>query len=988
LVDPDVGAPDPGSGAPSRTGAGQAAGGLLVVLVLGLAFRLIIAYALPGSGFGADIGAFRFWAHDLAVNGLFGFYDRPFFHDYTPGYLYVLWVIGALGRLFGGPSGAVGDLIKVPPILADLGLGWLVWSMVREMGGGTRAALLGAILMVANPVTWFDSVVWGQVDSVGVLVLLLALRELWRDHPERSAVLAVLAALIKPQLGILIPIVAVVTIRRALRPAGAYGDDPPPARAGMLGWERRLRGSVRIATTALAGLVTAFVLSVPFGLSLPGLIVRIFATAAGYPYLSVNAYNPWALVSQVRSDGSLVGVAVNHLWVCDTTAVPGAATVVKVLDWVIWRSPASTVACPDGYMVGPLPAVVFGALLFLVVTAIVVALVARRPDRRTMLVALAVLALAFFVLPTRVHERYIFPMAAIGAILAAISWRWRLAYLVCAVATLANLYAVLTYLYPSAQVHVRDWLGIGPTLVSYWGVATVAIAQTAVFLWALTELRPAALRRLAADIEAEADDADDFELFEPAWEPLEPLGASAPALERPEQAPVWSAPPKPAVASFDDAAAPAAALPEPFDAGTEPFAAAPERSWRSREAGPSSPLEVPTPNVVAPSTPALPAAPEGTHPLSLPASTVLARPVWNDRLPAAELGPIEWLRSRLKDRPIRPDRTGALAGESGGRLDRLDLWLLGVLIVSLLTVRMWRLAEPYQMHFDEVYHPRTATEFLQDWRYGISHYIYEYTHPHLAKYAMAVGIVAWGEDRTAATSQLVTPVTDAAIEPRWDDATNRSRISGDRLWVASGNDVRAYDLVTRTQVALLPIAGATSVAVDPAGHRVFVGTTDGDIRAVETDVLDQARAGDPTPVPRALSFLEAGGPVRLLYASTDGTALVAVVGADDGGTPGQATASDQTVITFDPRAAMELGRLALRGVRQIADGGPGRIAIAEAGGVAFLDADKGTLTSEVKLPGPAAGVARTFGFGNDDRLYVSYTDAGGAALGAQIDSIT
>ena len=35
-----------------------------------------------------------------------------------------------------------------------------------------------------------------------------------------------------------------------------------------------------------------------------------------------------------------------------------------------------------------------------------------------------------------------------------------------------------------------------------------------------------------------------------------------------------------------------------------------------------------------------------------------------------------------------------------------------------MTLRTFRLAEPYRMHFDEVYHARTATEFLQDWRYG------------------------------------------------------------------------------------------------------------------------------------------------------------------------------------------------------------------------------------------------------------------------------
>ena len=85
-------------------------------------------------------------------------------------------------------------------------------------------------------------------------------------------------------------------------------------------------------------------------------------------------------------------------------------------------------------------------------------------------------------------------------------------------------------------------------------------------------------------------------------------------------------------------------------------------------------------------------------------------------------------------------------------------------------LRTFRLAEPYQMHFDEVYHARTATEFLQGWRYGLSHDIYEWTHPHLAKYAMAGGIVLWGQDDVSATSELGTPVTASVVEPRRDDS--------------------------------------------------------------------------------------------------------------------------------------------------------------------------------------------------------------------------
>jgi hypothetical protein len=45
-----------------------------------------------------------------------------------------------------------------------------------------------------------------------------------------------------------------------------------------------------------------------------------------------------------------------------------------------------------------------------------------------LVVAVTFLAVAFFILPTRVHERYLFPAFAVGAILAATSIRWRIGY--------------------------------------------------------------------------------------------------------------------------------------------------------------------------------------------------------------------------------------------------------------------------------------------------------------------------------------------------------------------------------------------------------------------------------------------------------------------------------------------------------------------------------------------------------------------------------
>ncbi|HLY13218.1 MAG TPA: hypothetical protein VKR24_02625, partial [Candidatus Limnocylindrales bacterium] len=432
-----------------------AARGLLAILIVGLAFRLIIAYVLlPGSGFGVDRASFIAWASDLAAHGPSGFYGRVSFIDYTPGYLYVLWLVGVVGSWLGG----IGDLIKLPAILADVAVGYLIHQLVLELGGSRRAALLGALLFVVNPVTWFDSSVWGQVDSFGLIFVLLGLRELWRDHPERAAILATIAAVIKPQLGILIPIVVAVLLKRYLI-------------------DRHGRNPIRLVTSGLLALGTAAVLSAPFGLSVIDLLVQVGKTAAGYPYITVNAYNPWALIEQAGG-----GLAVAGTWLPDIANSTAPGTPVTILG---------------------IPALFIGTGLLIAVILLVSAVVARRDDRRTVLIGLTILAIAFFVVPTRVHERYLFPFFALGAILAATSFRWRLAYFVLALANFANLYAVLTtpfYQNPG----ISDWLGLGETFRSQAGVTIAALAHLAIGLWALTELRRGAQVRLDAEVAAVA----------------------------------------------------------------------------------------------------------------------------------------------------------------------------------------------------------------------------------------------------------------------------------------------------------------------------------------------------------------------------------------------------------------------------------------------------------------------------------------------------
>ena len=638
----------------------------------GLALRLIIAHLIPGSGFGVDLGAFRYWASNLASDGLSGFYDRDFFHDYTPGYLYVLWLVGVAGNLVGG----VGDLIKVPPILADLAIGWLAWSMVRELGGRDRLALAAAFVAVLNPVSWFDSVVWGQVDSFGVVFLLLALRELWRDRPERAAIYTVIAAVVKPQLGILIPLVAVVTIRRALWPAGGFGDADRTGRP------------IRILTTGVAGFVTAWLLCLPFGLSVielssqppflqSGLLQQVALTAGGYPYLTVNAYNPWALVP---GDAG-TSLATAGTWVCDFAGTPSNAGRQRRLRRASRRSSSGPPCCWRR-------------------SALILWVVARRPDRLTLLVGLAVLALAFFVVPTRVHERYGYPFFAVGAILAAVSWRWRL--------------RLPRPLGGDLRQHVRrpddalpgQPLGHGlaghrPAIRSQSRVTAVAVAHVGDVpvgrrcnRCAATAARPWPPSSTAASLVGER-----------------PAGDARRRRPRRRWTPTC----------------------RPRSAGS----VTPGGGRRGGPAG--GPRTVPLAHLVGAPRPRR----ARRRRLVPGASRRAPDPPGPERAARA--------RARRPPRPSRPvaarrarDRQRSCSGRSASP--------------SRTRCTSTRSTTPGP--------PRSSSRTGAT---GMSHDIYEWTHPHLAKYAMAAGIVLWGEDHVSATSELGVPVRDAVIEPRRDD---------------------------------------------------------------------------------------------------------------------------------------------------------------------------------------------------------------------------
>src|SRR2546428_5753379 len=133
---------------------------------LGVTGRLL---AVRAQGFPTDVGTFQAWAERLAQIGPSRFYEPGYFSDYPPGYLYVLWLLGAL---FDGEFLRLA--VKAISIPADVAIALISASLAWRAAGRASAVLAVGLWMLA-PGPIFAGPYWGQVDAVGTVPFMLAL---------------------------------------------------------------------------------------------------------------------------------------------------------------------------------------------------------------------------------------------------------------------------------------------------------------------------------------------------------------------------------------------------------------------------------------------------------------------------------------------------------------------------------------------------------------------------------------------------------------------------------------------------------------------------------------------------------------------------------------------------------------------------------------------------------------------------------------------
>ena len=265
---------------------------LILLLLFAFALRLVIAAKVHG--YHVDINCFTYWGDAMANKG-FSFYAGGDFCDYPPLYMLALGVVGKIRQLTSITYGSVAHvvLIKLIPIFCDLGAAVLTYCLYRKKAGHGRALLLCCAIAL-SPAFIVDSAAWGQVDSV--LTFLMALVVLFASRGSWQIALPVYAAAIltKPQallfgpVGLIVCAVDFVCNKEVRRKAlwgiaGAFAVlyvISLPFSINVMRWQ---------GETSFAKILIS-----PLG----WLKDQLFGAANGYRYLTVNACNLFTLLNK------------------------------------------------------------------------------------------------------------------------------------------------------------------------------------------------------------------------------------------------------------------------------------------------------------------------------------------------------------------------------------------------------------------------------------------------------------------------------------------------------------------------------------------------------------------------------------------------------------------------------------------------------------------------------------------------------------------
>ena len=381
--------PRPSAAFSERNGAAVT----FVILCAALAVRIIISWLVEG--YMVDVNCFLSWGHTMASAGPVRFYEATNFCDYPPLYTYILAINSAVSGLLGGSAGISRIVFRLIPSLCDLAGAWILSSiMLRRDDFSERDRLIFTGFAAFNPAAILNSAAWGQMDSVLCMLLVCVVLYAVRNKWKTALPLYVIAVLIKPQALMLGPLGLVYIIITWIR-------KPECRRAILIG--------TCFSFLALAAGV------IPFSLqqNWDWLIQLYIRTLGSYPYATVNTANLYYLLggnwSSVTKGAHFLAPAVLGL----LTAVYGiywylhAGTqrgrLAETIISFIFAAGFALIACNGSSWAWT------GGLAMAFAFVIVISQAVRSGDIKLLPWLGGLLFILLYVFGVKMHERYIFP---------------------------------------------------------------------------------------------------------------------------------------------------------------------------------------------------------------------------------------------------------------------------------------------------------------------------------------------------------------------------------------------------------------------------------------------------------------------------------------------------------------------------------------------------------------------------------------------------
>lgn len=350
----------------------------LAAIVFGVLARLAL---LQVPAHGMDSWIYRHWTWRLVHEPIRRFYvdDGQAFPDHLPGDMWLLKLLGELVHAMhpGVDFYSYGYTAIIAGMVTcfDALLAVVLWRLGLLLGAGKQGAIAG-LAYWCMPAPIFVASVWGQTDGIAAAVAVVALALAVRSRYSWAFVALTFCVLVKPQYGLLaLPILA------------AWWHE---GRVSKWEWVRDVASTATVCFAAVALIIA------PFGMSVAG------------------EWGRWNLLERVRESGDLYPQSVSgahNLWGALYPLQPAPG---DQMPWILSLSRQSV-----------------GLALFAIIVGFVCWALARRwHGAVTMVLASNVLMFGFFLVTTRMHERYLFPVLGMSLLLAVLEssyWRYALA---------------------------------------------------------------------------------------------------------------------------------------------------------------------------------------------------------------------------------------------------------------------------------------------------------------------------------------------------------------------------------------------------------------------------------------------------------------------------------------------------------------------------------------------------------------------------------